>query len=412
METTEAAEAPKGTAAEVAYRVQDISRILGDYIGRLSRVWVEGQVVSARPYGRQVYITLRDTDVDMSMSVVVATDLFSTVEELCGPGARIVMLAQVEWTTKKGQIQLRASAIRPVGVGELLARIEALRHALDVEGLFNPDRKRKLPFLPRRIGLITGRDTDALKDVVINTRRRWPAIPFEIREIALQQQGTPLAAAAAMKELEAIPEVDVIIIARGGGSFEDLLPWSDEGLIRAVAACTKPVISAIGHENDRPILDDVADVRASTPTDAARKVVPDLDDESTQVQRAHARLIDLRRRWFDAEQRHVTQARATLRARSPKALVELRRSELQATTQQLRSVSRNNIERQQLLISAARRQLSALSPFRVLERGYAVVTSADGSVVRDQKQVTTAEEITIRLHQGQFTATRTDKESS
>ena len=293
--------APNGQSPDSALKVHQVSKTIGDYVAKLGRVWVEGQIIKSQVYGNLAYISFRDPDLDISIQVVATTSVIDSLQPPLEEGSRVVIHASVEWWSKKGDLKLRAHAIQNVGVGDLLVRIQMLRNALEAEGLFKPERKQKLPFLPRKVGLITGRDTDALKDVVVNARRRWPATAFEIKEIALQQQGTPLAAIKAMHELEAIEDVDVIVIARGGGSFEDLLPWSDEGLARAVAKCSKPVVSAIGHEADHPILDDVADVRASTPTDAARKIVPDLEDETAQVSRNASRLRDLRTRWFEEQ---------------------------------------------------------------------------------------------------------------
>lgn len=397
-----------GSSPDSAFRLQDISRQLGDYISRLNRVWVEGQLVSPKTYGRLVYVTLRDADVDMSMTMVVPVDVWGSLEESVSDGTRVVALVTPEWWAKKGDLNLRAHAVRPVGVGDLLARIEHLRKTLEAEGLFRPERKKPLPFMPRAVGLITGRDTDALKDVVINARRRWPATRFEVREIPLQQAGTPLAAAKALAELQEIAEVDVIVIARGGGSFEDLLPWSDEGLVRAVAAAYKPVVSAIGHENDHPILDDVADVRASTPTDAANKIVPDLEDETAQVTYLRGRLGEYQRRWIESQQRHVQMAAAALRARSPRAVVTLRQQELIAVRQRIASVSQLRLHREQSQVEQLGHRLSALSPFAVLSRGYAVATTVDGRVVRSSSEINIGDVVDVRVHEGQFRTVRTD----
>ncbi|MEN9710123.1 MAG: hypothetical protein RL441_115 [Actinomycetota bacterium] len=398
-----------GSSPDTAYRLQDVSKQLGDYIARLSRVWVEGQLVSPKPYGRLVYVTLRDPDVDMSMTMVVPIDVWGSIADSVSDGARVVALVTPEWWAKKGDLRLRAHSIRAVGVGDLLARIEQLRKTLEVEGLFRADRKKPLPFLPRVVGLITGRDTDALKDVVINARRRWPATRFEIREIALQQAGTPVAAAKALDELQSIAEVDVIVIARGGGSFEDLLPWSDEGLVRAVAAAYKPVVSAIGHENDHPILDDVADVRASTPTDAARRIVPDLEDETAQIDYLRGRLSEHRRRWIENQNRHIQLATSALRARSPRAVVTLRQQELVTIRSSMRASTTLRLHREEAKVQQLSHRLAALSPFAVLSRGYAVATLADGQVVRAESEVQDGTEVFVRVHEGQFRTVRTNQ---
>lgn len=401
-----ASEVANGQSPDSALKVHQVSKSIGDWVSKLGRIWVEGQVIKAPVYGNLAYITFRDTDLDISIQVVAATSLLENLQPPLTDGSRIVMNASVEWWNKKGDLKLRAHAIQNVGVGDLLVRIQMLRQALEAEGLFKPELKKKLPFLPRKVGLITGRDTDALKDVVVNARRRWPATQFEIKEIALQQQGTPLAAIKAMQELEAIPEVDVIVIARGGGSFEDLLPWSDEGLARAVRKCSKPVVSAIGHEADHPILDDVADVRASTPTDAARKIVPDLEDETAQVSRNASRLRDLRTRWFDEQNRHLAFAKQTLAAKSPKALVEIKQGEIKLIQQQLRTIAQNQIKNLKAELQANRARLQALSPFSVLARGYAVATDNAGNVIRDGKKLVDGELFNIRVEAGTFSATK------
>lgn len=397
----------RGSTPESALSVKDVSRQLTSYLAALPRIWIEGQVVSAKPYGRTVYITFRDPDVDMSLSVIANSEVVGGVDPPLAEGSRIVIQADVEWWTKKGDLHLRAHAIRSVGLGDLLARIETLRRLLDAEGLFREERKKPIPFMPRRIGLITGRDTDALKDVVVNARRRWPAADFEIREIALQRADTPLLAAAALADLQKVPFVDVIIITRGGGSFEDLLPWSDEGLLRAVAASAVPVISAIGHEADRPLLDDVADLRASTPTDAARKVVPDLEEETARVERLHGRLQELRHRWIEIQRRSLHQSRATIASRSPKSLIDLRRQELIHYRQQISAGLRFRLQQENSQLIARRHQLAALSPFAVLSRGYAVATTESGEVIRHPDQVAESQSVMIRVEGGTFTTIKT-----
>ena len=402
-------ELPTGLSADSAFKVHQVSKVVGDYISRLNKVWVEGQVIKCQTYGATSYIAFRDPDLDISVQVVAATSILNGLQPPLEDGSRVVIQASFEWWAKKGTLNLRAHAIQNVGVGDLLVRIQMLRTALEAEGLFKPERKKKLPFLPRKVGLITGRDTDALKDVVVNARRRWPATAFEIKEIALQQQGTPLAAIKAMQELEAIEDVDVIVIARGGGSFEDLLPWSDEGLARAVANCSKPVVSAIGHEADHPILDDVADVRASTPTDAARKIVPDIEEETAQVSRNSSRLKDLKNRWFEEQNRHLAFAKQTLAAKSPKALIEIKQGEIKLVQQQLRTTAQNHLKSLKADFQANKARLNALSPFNVLARGYAVATDKTGNVIRDGKTLSTGDLFNIRVEAGTFSAQKVEE---
>ena len=246
------------------------------HIDRAPSAWVEGQVIEMNRRGTNAYLTLRDIDAEISLPASAWTKVLDRQEIPLERGSRVVALIKAEFWLKTGRLNMSVKDIRPVGLGDLLARIERLRHALAAEGLFSDARKKRLPLLPHRIGLITGRDSDAKKDVLRNAALRWPAVEFEIREVAVQGNTAVAQVIAALRELDADPDVDVIVIARGGGALEDLLPFSNEELIRAVSAASTPVVSAIGHEADRPILDDVADLRASTPTDAAKRIVPDV----------------------------------------------------------------------------------------------------------------------------------------
>jgi len=284
------------TTAENPWPVRLLSLKISDYVDKMSALWVEGQViqVSRRPGQATAYLILRDPDVDMSLNVTVRTTTLDAMPTPLAEGTRVVVQAKPTFWTKRGTLQLDARQVRPVGVGELLARLEHLKRILASEGLFDLDRKRPLPFLPRKVGLICGRASAAEKDVVENARRRWPAVQFEIRTVSVQGPNTVPEVSAALRELDADRSVDVIVITRGGGSFEDLLPFSNEALVRAVAEAFTPVVSAIGHDVDTPLLDFVADLRASTPTDAAKLIVADVDE-----QRAG---IDKTRQIFDTSQ--------------------------------------------------------------------------------------------------------------
>ncbi|MDQ2755257.1 MAG: exodeoxyribonuclease VII large subunit, partial [Actinomycetota bacterium] len=259
-----------------------LSLKIADYVDKMSVVWVEGQVVQLSTRGTMAYLTLRDADVDMSINVSISMNALRAMPPLA-EGARVVVQAKASFWTKRGSLSLDARQIRPVGVGDLLARVEQLGRLLQQEGLFDEGRKRPLPFLPRRVGLVTGRESAAERDVVENARRRWPSVQFEVREVAVQGVTAVTEVTQALRELDADNQVDVIVIARGGGSAEELLPFSNETLLRAVAAAVTPVVSAIGHEVDRPLLDLVADWRASTPTDAGKRVVPDAEEERDRI---------------------------------------------------------------------------------------------------------------------------------
>jgi exodeoxyribonuclease VII large subunit len=294
--------------------------------------------------------------------------------------------------------------IRPVGLGDLLARLERLRQALAAEGLFADARKKRLPMLPHRIGLITGRDSDAMKDVIRNASLRWPAVAFEVREVAVQGVSAVAQVMGALAELDAMAEVDVIVIARGGGSLGDLLPFSSEELIRAVAAARTPVVSAIGHEADRPLLDDVADLRASTPTDAAKRIVPDVNEELERIARARALLS----RSVETLVRHEGERLAALRSRpvlaNPQGMVQARAEDLQRLATRAYGCIRSAVDRDLDRIAHLRAQVRALSPQNTLDRGYAVVQLPDGSVLRDAQDAPAGTRLRVRVAAGELAA--------
>ncbi|MEY3408204.1 MAG: hypothetical protein RL038_1265, partial [Actinomycetota bacterium] len=355
---------------------------------------------------RNSYIEFRDLETDNSISVVTDAAALQGFEPPLAAGSKIVFLAEVEFWQNKGSIQVRARQIQRLGVGNLIAALEELRRKLQAEGLFDPSRKKPLPFLPRKVGLITGRDTDAMKDFVRNARRRWPHTEFVLKEIALQTRETPLLAIRALDELQAHPEVDVIVIARGGGSLEDLLPWNDEGLLRAVVASVKPVVSAIGHEADRPLLDDAADVRASTPTDAAAKIVPSLEEEIAILTNLRAKISNGRNAWLNNEQRHLAAARSTLSAKSPRAVVRLWQMEIGQARIALRSKTKQRIQQHRSRLELQTGRLAALSPYAILGRGYALATNSSGEVIKSPSDLPIGADFKLRLAESSITATR------
>jgi len=384
--------------------VRLLSLKIADYVDKMSLLWVEGQVVqvSRRPGQATAYLTLRDPDVDMSLNVTIRT---STLDALAAPlaeGARVVVQAKPTFWTKRGSLQLSARQVRPVGVGELLARLEHLKRLLASEGLFDRDRKRPLPFLPGRVGLICGRASAAEKDVVENARRRWPAVQFEIRTVSVQGPNTVPEVSASLSELDADPRVDVIVITRGGGSFEDLLPFSNEALIRAVSKAVTPVVSAIGHDVDTPLLDFVADVRASTPTDAAKKIVPDVREQRAAVEQTRQRVCRAVTSRVHTERRLLISLRSRPVMADPRAMITARRQELDALTDRARRRVSASVHRASDQIGHLRSQVRALSPLATLERGYAVVQHADGRVVMDQADVAADELLRVRVARGDF----------
>ena len=378
--------------------VRVISEAIRDWIGKLGPVWVEGELsqVDDRRGSQMIFMRLRDTSSDISISLSCHRSVFQAVAPL-PQNARIKVFSKVNFYTGNGSLSLNAREIHHVGLGELLARLEMLKKALAAEGLFASSRKRPLPFLPRRIGLICGRNSAAEKDVVENAKRRWPAVQFEIREVAVQGSGAVAEVSAALRELESIEEVDVIIITRGGGSFEDLLPFSDEGLVRLVASCNTPIVSAIGHEQDTPLLDLVADLRASTPTDAAKRVVPDMEEEIAGIRELALRLHRGVERRVEGEERLIANLQSRPVMRDPMVIIT---PEIESLTRDRKSMKRSlshrvTLERKELdgVIS----QLRALSPYGVLERGYTVARRSDGSVIKDGGNLAIGESISLRF---------------
>lgn len=377
---------------------------IADYVDKMSSLWVEGQVVqvSRRPGQSTAYLTLRDPDVDMSLNVTVRASTLDALPVPLAEGARVVVQAKPTFWTKRGTLQLSARQVRPVGVGELLARLEHLKRVLAAEGLFDPDRKRPLPFLPHKVGLICGRSSAAEKDVVENARRRWPAVQFEIRTVSVQGPNTVPEVSAALSELDADRSVDVIVITRGGGSFEDLLPFSNEALIRAVARALTPVVSAIGHDVDTPLLDFVADLRASTPTDAAKRIVPDVREQRAAIEQTRQRVYRALSSRVHAERRLLIALRSRPVMSDPRAMITVRRKELDALRDRARRRLRSNVNRSRDQIDHLCSQVRALSPLATLERGYAVVQHADGRIVMDRVDVEVDELLRVRVARGDF----------
>lgn len=393
------------TSPEAPLPVGDVSRLIGGWIDRLGAVWVEGQItqLSRRPGAGVVFLTLRDPSHDISVSVTCFRQVFDRIADVVSEGARVVVLAKPEWYAPRGQLSLRATEIRPVGIGELLVRLEQLKKSLASEGLFALDRKKPLPFLPQLIGLVCGRASAAERDVLENARRRWPAVRFEVRNTAVQGVHAVNQVVRAVKELDGIPDVDVIVVARGGGSVEDLLPFSDEELIRTVAACRTPVVSAIGHEPDSPLLDLVADVRASTPTDAAKKVVPDVGEELDRVRQLRDRALRTVQGLLDREERGTAHALGRPCMEHPQRMVDEREADVDALAGRARRVLGHLLDRADSELSHTRARVLALSPAATLERGYAVLQRADGHVVRDPEDAGAAgETLRARVSGGEF----------
>ncbi|MCX6443621.1 MAG: exodeoxyribonuclease VII large subunit [Actinobacteria bacterium] len=395
------------TSSEAPASVQVVSEAIKDYVDRLGPIWIEGEISELNERsGMMAFMRLRDTSVDMSISVMCHKSVIATVKPL-PENARVVLYAKPSWYTKNGSLSFSAREIRQVGVGELLARLEALKNLLAAEGLFNSDRKVVLPLLPKVIGLICGRNTDAEKDVVENAKRRWPSVQFEIREVTVQGAAAVSEVSDALRELEANKDVEVIIITRGGGSFEDLLPFSDESLVRLAASCTTPIVSAIGHEKDSPLLDLVADYRASTPTDAAKRVVPDILEEIAMIgalrDRARRTLVNR----IDLEITRITNFKNRPVMNDPHVLITTRAEIIAGLRDRSNRSFGASIKLAKEELKQIKARVRALSPQATLDRGYSVVQLADGQIVTDPKKLKQGDVLRLRLAKGETQATAT-----
>ncbi|GAA1005636.1 exodeoxyribonuclease VII large subunit [Nocardiopsis tropica] len=393
------------SSAEAPQPVRVVLNAVGQWIGRLGRIWVEGQIAELNRRGRMAYITLRDPVANVSVRVVCQTSVLDAQSPSPEAGARVVVHAKPDFYEVRGTFSLRALEIRHVGLGELLARLEQLRRTLAAEGLFDEGRKRPLPFLPATVGLVCGRDSAAERDVLENGRRRWPAVRFEVRQVAVQGDRAVREVLEALKELDSHPEVDVIVIARGGGSLEDLLPFSDEALVRAVAAAGTPVVSAIGHEQDTPLLDLVADVRASTPTDAAKKTVPDVGEQLEIIRQLRDRGRRVLTGALERELSWLSGIRSRPVLASPVREIDRLAEQVADMRDRARRSLTLSLDRAGEGLGHTRARLHALSPATTLARGYAVVQRPDGSVVRSAAEPDVGESLRVRFAEDSLTAT-------
>jgi len=392
------------TSPESPAPVRRISQALGGWIARLGWVWIEGQISQLNLRQGMVFLTLRDCDVDMSLQVTCQRLVIDSSPVPVTEGARVVVHARPTFYDKRGTLSLRVDEIRPVGVGELLARLEQRRRLLAAEGLFEPALKRQLPFLPHLIGLVTGRDSAAERDVLQNARHRWPGVRFRTRYATMQGNRAAAEVMRAVSGLDEDDEVDVIVIARGGGSVEDLLPFSDEALIRAVAKTTTPVVSAIGHEPDNPILDLVADIRASTPTDAAKRIVPDVTEEAQRIRQLRERAWRHVHGQVDRERHMLDQLRSRPALAAPVALIDERRAALFDMRDRARRHLAHRLDRAADDVGHQLARIRALSPLATMRRGYAVVQGSDGHVVSSVDAVSVDDLVDVRFADGRVRA--------
>lgn len=407
--TSSPSAAPSSTA-ENPLPVRTVATKVAGWIDRLGSVWVEGQItqISVRQGTRTAFMTLRDPSADMSLSVTCSPMLIQNSPVQLVEGARVIMYGKLSFFTGRGTLSLRATEIRAVGVGELLARIERLRALLAAEGLFDPRLKRPLPFLPRTVGLITARASAAERDVLSVAQRRWPAVTFEVRNTPVQGPSAVPGIVRALAELDKDPAVDVIVLARGGGSVEDLLPFSDEALCRAISVATTPVVSAVGHEPDSPLSDYVADLRAATPTDAAKLVVPDAVAELELIGELRSRSAAALRSWVQRETRALDAMRQRPVLADPLSAIDRRHAEIS----EMRRVVRRDVDRavagESTAVGHMRARLTTLGPAATLARGYSVVqrvvAGSDPEVVRSVEEVAPGTQLRIRVADGAVTA--------
>jgi exodeoxyribonuclease VII large subunit len=401
-------------SADQPWPVRTVARKIAEWVDRLGAVWVEGQLaqVTARAGTGTAFLVLRDPAADVSLQLTAPIGLVRDGGPAVAEGNRVVVHGKPSFFLGRGTLNLRVDQIRAVGIGELLARIERLRKLLAAEGLFDQARKRRPPFLPGCIGLVTGRASAAEHDVVSNATARWPSVRFRIEHTATQGALAVPQIVDALGALDRDPQVDVIVLARGGGSVEDLLPFSDETLCRAVAACRTPVVSAIGHEPDTPLVDHVADVRCSTPTEAGRRLVPDLAEETARI----AGLRDRARRalagWVDREERLLTALRGRPVLADPLQAIDARAAEVERLREAARACLLRGLDRRSADLEHVRARLTTLGPAATLARGYAVVQRlSDGTdpgavlpVLRSVTEVEPGDRLRIRVADGAVTA--------
>lgn len=396
---------------ETPWSIQRLSETLGAYIERLGAVWVEAEITQWGGSAGHIYGRMKDVDADVTVDITIWRSQRDRIPEGIGQGDRVLALVKPSWYLKGGKLSMNVLEMRHAGIGALLEQIEKLRQALAKEGLFDQDRKKPLPFLPHLIGLITGKDSDAEKDVLTNARLRWPDVAFEVVHSAVQGDRAVPELLAAIDTLENTPGVDVIIIARGGGDFQHLLPFSDESLCRRVAACAIPVVSAIGHEADRPLLDEVADLRASTPTDAAKRVVPDVVEERRMITDLSSRIRFRLESLINGEWEKLQLFRGRPVLASPHTSIDQHAEDILRLLQRGVDITDQIVERGLAEVGRLASSVRALSPQGVLDRGYAIARNAQGDVVRSVDDVEVGDDLSVLLSSGTLRTHITAKDS-
>lgn len=396
--------APRDSTADAPTSVTRLNATIRDFIARWNTVWVEGEITSWNVRAGNVFARLKDTRSDAQISIRVWSSVRGRIPSDIGIGDHVVAAVKADYFVKAGDFSFAVSAMKHVGLGDQLERLEKLRTQLRQEGLFDSSRKKRLPFLPHVIGLITGERSDAEKDVHRNAELRWPQVRFRTAYAAVQGDRCVPETIGALKALDADPEVDVIVIARGGGDPQTLLGFSDERLLRAVAAASTPVVSAIGHENDRPLLDDVADLRASTPTDAAKRVVPDVAEQRAIVAQLRSRLTMRLTQRVSTDIAHLEQLRSRPALRSPAGMLDQRAQQLWMQVSRGRDIIGRRWDAETRRAAELRATLRALSPASTLARGYAIAHLADGVIVRDAAQAPAGARLTVTVGRGSIGA--------
>ncbi|WP_237792166.1 exodeoxyribonuclease VII large subunit [Corynebacterium accolens] len=396
---------------ETPWPVGQVNDQVKGWIERLGYLWVEGQLtqINYKPTWKLSYLTLRDVQQEKSVQLTCSSSMLHNLPTPLKDGDRVIVHGKPAFYAGRGSFSLWTTEIRHVGIGDLLARIEKLRAQLAAEGLFDPARKRPLPYLPQKIGLITGRGSAAERDVMAVARDRWPAVQFRVINTAVQGANTVPEVISALQELDADAEIDVIIIARGGGSVEDLLPFSEEALQRAVVAASTPVVSAIGHEPDSPVLDNIADLRAATPTDAAKRVVPSVAEERAVIAEARSRMAAALRGWVERERRGLDNIRSRPVLADPMTPIRARREEVERMRTSMRRELQVLLDRETRHVESLRARVSALGPSATLARGYSIVQvlpkdGSDPEVVSSYEQSPPGAQLRIRVGDGSITA--------
>jgi len=390
---------------DTPWPVSVLSQKIRGWIERLGNAWVEGEITQWGGSGGNIYGKLKDLEADATISFTIWSSVRTKLPNDLKQGDRVVALVKPNYWVKGGTLTMQVLEMRHVGLGDLLEKLELLRQKLRAEGLF--EHKKPLPFLPNCIGLVTGKDSDAEKDVLRNAQLRWPAVKFRTEHAAVQGERAVSEVSKAIRLLDADPEVDVIIVARGGGDFQNLLVFSDESLVRTAAECVTPLVSAIGHENDRPLLDEVADLRASTPTDAAKRVVPDVAEELSRVQQARAgmRLRITQRLGNEGDRLESLRTRPVLA--NPVSLIDSHADELSRYVSRSNELVERAIEKAHAGVTELTGQLRALSPQRTLQRGYAIAQLPDGTAVRSTSDAPTGSELLLTVADGKISTTVT-----